>query len=206
MVGEWAQHTTILSTGKGVAAHLALRQALLHRQVVIVDGVLGVREGLADGRVVKIAAERSVVSDGRVVDGIKRRILVDRDDVASSAYLGLVSGAGEVALGLVNGWPVDGVAAVAFAVIFEAGVAEAVALALRHAHLDSHVVTVRITVEAESGIWGVVREAASVNEWPERRCTGWQVDMPRLDVCEESCRRHGGSEGPKSGHAVWIIA
>lgn len=117
-----------------------------------------------------------IIRNGDLINRQESGILVDGDDISASADLRGVTGAGVVALLLVQLLAVDGFAAVAHAVVLQTGVAEAVALADGDAFLDGHVLLVELATQAESVRVAGVGVAAGVDEGLEGVQAGRQFD------------------------------
>lgn len=111
----------------------------------------------------------------------------------------MVGGAREAAEGLIDLGACDGVAAEAHAVVLEPGISVAVALALGHALLDGHVLLVQVAAEGQ-GAGAAVLVAAGVDEGLEGGQARREVDVPCVNMVNESRRRQGGSERPVSSH------
>lgn len=197
MGGKVAHHgatpalAPVLGTGKGEALRSAALQAGLggHR------GGVGLGERVAEGTpdvgVVGEAAELDVVGNGDILGIREGRVLPDGDDVVATAGLRLVAGAGKGALGLGEEGAVDGLATEALAVVLEAGISVAVALALGHALLDGHGLGVETGPEAESIRVARVGEASGIDKGPEGLSARGELDVPCLGLLDEGDSRNG---------------
>ena len=161
-----ALHTCILGASKGETAIPALSQALLGSHETV--DVLGIDEGAAVvAPVISVAAQGGEVLNVDLIKRYERRVGVNGDGLVGTAGLARVSAAGEFALRILQLTSVDRRAAVADTVVFETGIAEAVALAGRSACFDRHVVLVEGCTPHESIRAALVLEAARVDKRPE---------------------------------------
>lgn len=144
------QHTAKLSPSKRISASPASFQALLSRQSWPIKLVLGISQRPSILGIISPASQMVIIRYGDLINRQESRILIDGDDITPTTGLRGVAGARVVALALVKLLAVNGVAAIAHAIVLQPGVAEAVALADGDAFLDGHVLLVELAAQAES--------------------------------------------------------
>jgi hypothetical protein len=148
--------------------------------------------------IISPAAERDIVGDASEVGVREGSILPDGELIVAAADLGAVGRAGEVALRVVDLGAGNGVTAVADAEVLETGIPVPVALAIRHAGLDGHVVLIQVGTETES-LTGV-GEASRVDEGLERGQTCWELDSPCISMADKSQSGKAGSQCLDGSH------
>lgn len=161
-------------------------------------------QGAADAGGISVTAQRRVVVDALGTDSREGWVLPHREGVVTTTLLVLVTLAREAAVALVLRRTIDGGAAVADTVVLEAGIAEAVTLALGDTVLNSHVgrwLRGSVDKPAGRGPLGTIRVAAGVDKRLEGAQARGQLDVPSLRPVNEGERRTGDG-GSKRRHVA----
>jgi hypothetical protein len=131
----------------------------------------------------------------------KSRVLVDGKPVVATAGLGAVTLARSGTVGIVGLVAVDGLAAETYATVFQAGEAEAVALAVASALLDRHGIGGELAAEAERVMADRLLVAAGVDEGLEIGCARRELRNPGLDLDNQGGGCQKGSSGSEGSHS-----
>jgi hypothetical protein len=139
----------------------------------------------AIGAFVRVTAEIGIILNVHLVGvGRKRGVLVYRQSIVAAAGFGAIAVAWEVALALVQSRRIDGCTTVTLAIIFEARVAKAVALALGDTRFNGHISGTLPRAVLE-GPGRSVLKASRINKRPERLKTRRKLEVGGMSVLEK---------------------